>query len=172
MVWKDFLLFLLAEEDKQCSSAAQFWFHVLDCDGDGVISTADMRFFYDGLQKRLNEMDEDCVAFPELLNEFNDMISPARPSRITAGELRRCPLSYNIISALTNVRKFIAWEGLACAKAAGRDSTIRDTTDWDLFADREYRRLSEADEDEAADADEDGDDDSDSVSTEGSAGVG
>jgi len=173
MVWKDFMLFLLAEEDKQCLSAAQFWFHVLDTDGDGVISTSDMWYFYEELQGRLRSMGEEIVPFPELLNEFNDMISPARPSRITAGELRRSSLAYNIISALTNVRKHVAWEGLACAKAAGRDSAVRDTTDWDLFAEREYRRLAEADEEEAADNDEDADDDNDSAtSTEGSTGAG
>ena len=52
-----------------------------------------------------------------------------------------------MVSALTNVRKYIAWEGLSCEKAAGRASTLRDTRDWDLFADSEYRRLVESDED-------------------------
>ena len=46
-------------------------------------------------------------------------------------------------TALTNVRKYVAWEGLACEKAAGRASNLRETRDWDLFADREYRRLVE-----------------------------
>jgi len=71
------------------------------------------------------------------------------------------------------VRKYVAWEGLACekaagrasnlvrvrisltltltltlTKAAGRASNLRDTRDWDLFADREYRRLVDAEEEE------------------------
>ena len=46
------------------------------------------------------------------------------------------------------MRKYVAWEGLACEKAAGRASNLRDTRDWDLFADSEYRRLVET-EDEA-----------------------
>jgi len=40
-------------------------------------------------------------------------------------------------------------EGLACEKAAGRASNLRDTRDWDLFADREYRRLVDAEEEES-----------------------
>ena len=63
-------------------------------------------------------------------------------------QLKRCGLGYNLVSALTNVRKYVAWEGLSCEKAAGRASNLRDTRDWDLFADSEYRRLVET-EDEA-----------------------
>ena len=51
------------------------------------------------------------------------------------------------LSALTNVRKYVAWEGLSCEKAAGRASNLRDTRDWDLFADSEYRRLVETEDD-------------------------
>ena len=51
------------------------------------------------------------------------------------------------------MRKYVAWEGLACEKAAGRASNLRDTRDWDLFADREYRRLVDAEE-EGADGDD------------------
>lgn len=76
------------------------------------------------------------------------MVHPAQMSRFRLTELRRSGLAFNIISALTNVRKYISWEALSCEKAAGRASNIRDSTDWDLFADREYRRLVEAEEEE------------------------
>ena len=51
------------------------------------------------------------------------------------------------------MRKYVAWEGLACEKAAGRASNLRDTRDWDLFADREYRRLVDAEEEENGEED-------------------
>ncbi len=89
------------------------------------------------------QMGEEVVSFEELVNEFNDMIAPARWSRITAAELRRSKLAYNLLSALTNVKKYVAWEALSCEKAAGRSSSFRETSDWDLFADQHYRRLVE-----------------------------
>ena len=92
------------------------------------------------------QMGEECVAFEELVNEFNDMVAPALASRISARELRRSKLAYNVLSALTNARKYVAWEGLSCEKAAGRSSNFRGTTDWDLFADQQYRRLVEVEE--------------------------
>ena len=70
-------------------------------------------------------------------------------------ELKRSGLGYNVVSALTNVRKYIAWEGLSCEKAAGRASNLRDSTDWDLFADREYRRLVDAEEEDDDEEEED-----------------
>ena len=82
---------------------------------------------------------EELVPFDELVNEIMDMVSPRTRGRIRLSELRRCGLGFNIVSALTNVRKYIAWEGLSCEKAAGRASNLRDTRDWDLFADAEYR---------------------------------
>ena len=38
----DFVVFLLAEEDKQSAASLQYWFHVLDFEGDGVLDTRDM----------------------------------------------------------------------------------------------------------------------------------
>ena len=42
MTYDDFVYFLLAEEDKQSFPALQYWFHVLDFDGDGYICSRDM----------------------------------------------------------------------------------------------------------------------------------
>ena len=50
MGYDDFVCFLLAEEDKQSAPALQYWFHVLDVDGDGYLSTKDMWYFYEELQ--------------------------------------------------------------------------------------------------------------------------
>ena len=141
MVYADFVFFLLAEEDKESPAALSYWFHVLDCDGDGYLSVHDMAHFYEEQERRLTAMGEECVPLCELLNEFNDMVSPKQPSRMTCSELRRCGLGFNVVSALTNVRKYLAWEALACEKAAGRANDLRGRSDWDWFAEREYQRL-------------------------------
>ena len=147
MRYSDFVCFLLAEEGKQSFPALQYWFHVLDVDGDGYLGSKDMWYFYEELQSRLEAMDEELVSFDEIVNEFMDIVKPAVHGRITLSELKRCGLAYNLVSALTNVRKYIAWEALSCEKAAGRASNLRDTRDWDLFADAEYRRLVETEDD-------------------------
>jgi hypothetical protein len=101
-------------------------------------------------------MGEEVVPFDELVNEFMDIVRPEVRGRLTMAELKKSSLGYNLVSALTNARKYVAWEGLSCEKAAGRASNLRDTRDWDLFADSEYRRLVDSEEDGAEAAPEDG----------------
>jgi len=147
MGYNDFIYFLLSEEDKQATPALQYWFHLLDVDGDGCLDVKDMWYFYEDMRRRLEAMGEEVISFHELVNEFMDIVRPENRGKLTLMELKRSQLGFNIVSALTNVRKYIAWEGLSCEKAAGRASNLRDTRDWDLFADSEYRRLVESDED-------------------------
>ena len=52
-----------------------------------------MRYFYEEQQRRLEAMGEEVVSLEELLNEFNDMIAPAQPSRFRLAELQRCGLA-------------------------------------------------------------------------------
>ena len=73
MKYADFVAFLLSEEDKQCPVALQYWFHVLDLDGDGYLSRTDMRYFYEELQSRLEAMDE--------VNHKHADVTQGRPSR-------------------------------------------------------------------------------------------
>jgi len=154
MSYDDFVYFLLAEEDKQAVPALQYWFHMLDVDCDGVLDRQDMWYFYEDMQARLEAMGEEVVPFNELVNELCDIVRPQVRGHISLAELKKSQLGYNVVSALTNVRKYIAWEGLSCEKAAGRASNLRDTRDWDLFADSEYRRLVESDEDGGGERDE------------------
>ena len=145
MTYSDFVWFLLAEEDKQSNAALQYWFHALDCDSDGYLGTADMLFFYEEMQTRLEAMNEGHP----LLGARERALRPRVPEhqrKISLGDLKQCALGFNVVSALTNVRKYIAWEGLSCEKAAGRASNLRDTRDKFLFADSEYRRLVEAED--------------------------
>ena len=100
-----------------------------------------MRYFYEEQQRRLEAMGEEGVSLEELLNEFNDMIAPAQPSRFRLAELQRCGLAHNVLSALTNVRKYVAWRASrarrargarpTCAtRATGTSSPIGSTADW------------------------------------------
>ena len=46
MSYQEFVWFILSEEDKGTSTAAEFWFRIMDRDGDGVITLEDLEFFY------------------------------------------------------------------------------------------------------------------------------
>ena len=46
MQYDEFVWFILSEEDKGTLTAAEYWFRVMDRDGDGYITLEDLEFFY------------------------------------------------------------------------------------------------------------------------------
>ena len=42
----DFIWFILAEEDKTNVMSMEYWFKILDQDGDGIVSLFDLQQFY------------------------------------------------------------------------------------------------------------------------------
>ena len=38
MTYSEFVWFILSEEDKSTHTAAEFWFRVMDRDGDGIVT--------------------------------------------------------------------------------------------------------------------------------------
>jgi len=46
-IFKDFVCFLLAEEDKRHPTSVEYWFRCIDLDGDGQISLYEMEYFYE-----------------------------------------------------------------------------------------------------------------------------
>ena len=38
MTYSEFVWFILSEEDKSTLTAAEFWFRVMDRDGDGIVT--------------------------------------------------------------------------------------------------------------------------------------
>ena len=52
MDFGDFAWFVLSEEDKTSRTACGYWFRLLDLDDDGVISPAEMEYFYEEQAQR------------------------------------------------------------------------------------------------------------------------
>ena len=67
MSYQEFVWFILSEEDKGTSTAAEFWFRIMDRDGDGVITLEDLEFFYKEqvrlLVAKSEEADSDSARF-------------------------------------------------------------------------------------------------------------
>jgi len=149
MDYDDFVRFMVAEEHKDLPCSLRYWFHVLDVDADGVLGRKDLEYFYEEQESRMVELGEETITFAELFNEMHDMVVPDVQGCFALPDLIRSKLGVQVVDALVNIRKMTAWEGLGCQKAAGRAVHLRDTKDWDVFMERQYQRLVEAEEDEA-----------------------
>ena len=150
MAYSDFVYFLLAEEDKTTPSACSYWFHVLDLDGDGVISMFEMEHFYSEQLARLREVEQEAVGTRDVLCQLIDAINPSRRDGATATsftlpDLRRCQQCGLVVNTLCNLHKFLALE--SHDSQAERDKqAMPNLTEWDRWAKAEYERLAEDDD--------------------------
>ncbi|ONK80515.1 uncharacterized protein A4U43_C01F18650 [Asparagus officinalis] len=149
MGYEDFVYFMLAEEDKSSEPSLEYWFKCIDLDGNGILTSNEMQFFYEEQLHRMECMAQEPVLFEDILCQMVDMIGPENESYFTLRDLKGCKLSGNIFNILFNLNKFMAFETRDpfLIRQEREDPTL---TEWDRFAHREYIRLSM--EDDAEDA--------------------
>ncbi len=54
----------------------EYWFRVLDKDGDGVLSLYELEYFYSEVLKRLEEMNIESLSVENTVCQILDMINP------------------------------------------------------------------------------------------------
>jgi serine/threonine-protein phosphatase 2A regulatory subunit B'' len=80
MSYYDFVWFLISEEDKRNETSIEYWFRILDLDGDGVLSMYELEYFYNEQIEQMRERQIEYMPFTDLLcqvclfllNEFNN----------------------------------------------------------------------------------------------------
>lgn len=147
MNFEDFVYFCLAEEDKTSDAAKRYWFHVVDIDGDGIISGYELNYFFDEQLDRLVEVTgpEAPLKAEDLLCQTLDMISPDLPFKagVRLEDIRRCDGPVDVFFNLfINATKFLNFENRdPFEDFRARQATER--TAWDRFARTEYDRLAQ-----------------------------
>lgn len=142
--YRDFVYFMLSEEDKCTLRGTRYWFEVLDLDGDGELSFRDLEQFYRSQAESLDELGVEAMQFPDVLCQMHDLLQTSGP--ITLPVLRRAGHQAEIfINTMTNPQKQLAFED--------KDPFANDPSDgqtesaWDKFASLQYDLLA-AEEDE------------------------
>ena len=57
-------------------SSIEYWFRVLDKDGDGVLSLYELEYFYEEILIRLEEMNIESLSLENTVCQVLDMINP------------------------------------------------------------------------------------------------
>ncbi|KAJ1694315.1 hypothetical protein LUZ63_011013 [Rhynchospora breviuscula] len=141
MSYEDFVYFILAEEDKPSEPSLEYWFKCLDLDGNGILTTNELQFFYEEQLHRMECMTQEPVLFEDILCQLIDMIHPEDESHLILKDFKRCKLSGHVFNILFNLNKFMAFESRDpfLIRQEREEPTL---TEWDRFARREYIRLS------------------------------
>ncbi|KAG6487925.1 serine/threonine protein phosphatase 2A regulatory subunit B''beta-like [Zingiber officinale] len=141
MCYEDFVYFILAEEDKSSEPSLEYWFKCIDFDGNGIITSNEMQFFYEEQLHRMECMAQEPVLFEDILCQMIDMIGPENESYFTLQDLKGSKLSGNVFNILFNLNKFMAFE-TRDPFLIRQERENPSLTEWDRFAHREYIRLS------------------------------
>ncbi|TXG63851.1 hypothetical protein EZV62_010845 [Acer yangbiense] len=159
MSYEDFVYFILSEEDKSSEPSIDYWlcaillssleafsslnkqFKCIDLDGNGVLTPNELQYFYEEQLHRMECLSQERVSFEDILCQIIDMIAPEKKDCITIRDLKRCKLSGYVFNILFNLSKFFAFESRdpLLIRQQREDPSL---TEWDLFAHREYIRLS------------------------------
>ena len=82
MDFGDFAWFVLSEEDKTSRTACGYWFRLLDLDDDGVISPAEMEYFY---EEQAQRQQEKARTSNEPILDLNSILRGNKVKVVTGG---------------------------------------------------------------------------------------
>jgi len=111
MEYRDFVCFLLAENDKEHPTSIEYWFRVLDIDGDGYLSLYELEHFYDEQCDKLQSLEIEPLAFEDIACLGIDSINcHDNPLKITLSELKRCKNATHFLDTFINTVKYLEFE--------------------------------------------------------------
>ena len=142
MWYEDFVWFMLWEEDKTSRRSLQYWFKIIDLDGNGIITPNEMEYFYEEQLQRLESLNHEPILFVDLLWQMSDLIWPVNEANFTFDELWEKRVSIGIFfNWLCNLNKFISYEARDLFAIKHQQNELQDYSEWDRFAKGEYERL-------------------------------
>ncbi|KAI8335998.1 hypothetical protein EDC96DRAFT_603230 [Choanephora cucurbitarum] len=108
----DYIWLLMSEIDKSTPTAIDYWFHCMDEDGDGLMTTMDLVEYWHAQDKKLRIMfdgqSEDPILFENLICQLNDLIQPILPGQFTLNDLKKNPFAAErFFDTFCNIQKFL-----------------------------------------------------------------
>eukprot|EP00118_Oscarella_pearsei_P004046 m.16801 g.16801 ORF g.16801 m.16801 type:complete len:586 (+) comp27150_c0_seq1:158-1915(+) len=139
MSYRDFVWFLLADEDKQHPTSIEYWFRLMDLDGDGVLSMYELEYFYEQQKKRMESRGIEALSVEDCLCQILDMVKPRIPNQIGLRDIKRTQVACVFFNTFVNVEKYLEYEQRdPFAKAGEGDSELNA---WERFCQRAYDKF-------------------------------
>jgi len=142
MSYRDFIPFVIAEEDKNQRSSIEYWFRVLDTDGDGILSTYELEWFFEEQKSRIQEVSNEPINFADFMCQLNDMIAPEKNGQFRVKDLIKSKMAFLFFNITFNLPKFALYEQRDPYLITEARRTPQ-MSDWDRFAVSEYIRYAE-----------------------------
>lgn len=141
MSYSDFVWFLLAEEDKKHPRSIEYWFRLMDIDGDGYISMYEMEYFYYEQTRRLEMMNIEALPFLDSACQILDLINPKEKSKISLSDLKKTKLATIFFDTFINLEKYLEHESREFVSSRDLIQNGKVVSDWDRYASETYEAL-------------------------------
>ncbi|CAL5978634.1 Protein_phosphatase 2A regulatory subunit [Hexamita inflata] len=164
MSYKDFICFILCEENKDSDYSLEYFFRILDVDGDGVISRQDYLYFWPQMVQLYKTHFRDVMAnrFDDLFCQLIDAAHHTQAAvglneddeyEITLQDIRRSKLPGNFINPFVNVVRAIQFD-VKDPYSIKYPSNQLAKNSWDRFAKMMYDLMEDGDSGSGAEAGE------------------
>lgn len=140
MSYYDFVWFLISEEDKRNQTSIEYWFRVLDIDGDGILSMYELEYFYNEQIELMKERQIEFMPFIDLLCQILDLVKPRENGKIRLKDLKQCKLTNVFFDTFINLEKYLEYEQRD-PFANLKDYDGPELSDWQKYAAEEYENL-------------------------------
>ncbi|KAG2175600.1 hypothetical protein INT43_001247 [Umbelopsis isabellina] len=108
LTYMDFIWFLLSEIDKSTRTSVEYWFKCIDLDGDGIISSYELSFFWEEQEERQNLYglgDSEMINFEDVICQLNDLIKPQVMGQFTLRDLLNSKLAERFFDTFINFHR-------------------------------------------------------------------
>lgn len=139
----DFVLFMLAVEDKSSETSFRLWFNVCDLDDDGLLSMSEIKQLYKIQKEKMKAGLLEPIKFKYIYSQIIDLFGNwfAKESYITISSLRNTGNWETFFNVLIDLKKFSEWDSQDPKREQVKKRKYRDMKTWDIFCEIEYARL-------------------------------
>lgn len=90
--------------------ALTYFFRLLDINGRGYLTIADINYFFKDILLKLQQAQLDVVHVEDVRDEIFDMVTPKDPYHITLDDIIKCGQGDILVGILIDMNSFWAYE--------------------------------------------------------------
>ena len=110
MDFKTYLDLVLAFENLATPQALAYFWRLLDVKKQGSIDVFTINYFFREVADSIRDEGYDAPITADVVDEIFDMVKPKDPTKITYDDLRDSKQAHTVISMLTDVAGFLAYD--------------------------------------------------------------
>lgn len=108
--YKTYLDFVLASWYKKTAESLAYFFRLLDVRRQGCLAAFEINLFFRAVVSGARDAGHEPVVLEDVRDEIFDMVKPADALRITLDDLLACKVGDTVVSMLTDVNGFWAYD--------------------------------------------------------------